>query len=341
MRCCRLAVMLAVLGGCRSGSFLDLGPCQVAPAGASGMTCPVPGWSDRSYDLWLPADYDPGTPAPVVLVLHGGGGDKESAERVTCDGGSADDPTCLHRYTAAHGYVAVFPDGTRARGLWGHHRSWNAGGGKDGWRCSGGRACAEHVDDVQYVRDLLDDLETRVNVDKRRIYATGLSNGGAMSQRLACDLSDRIAAVASVNGELQLATSGACAPSRPMPVLDVHATTDPCWPYRGGVPTCPIGKDEGKFISVARTLAVWSAIDGCDGGVVRTELPDRIHDGSLTTRVVYTHCAAPLEHLRVDGSGHTWPDGWQYLRVKTVGTVPRDWGNEVLFEFFDRQELPQ
>ena len=332
-------LLLAVLGGCRSGSFLDVGACGVAEAGGSGMTCSVPGWSDRDYDLWVPDGYQPGTPVPVVVVLHGDGGDKQSAERMTCDEGAAGDVACLHRTAQVHGYAAVFHDGTPERGLWHTERAWNAGGGKDGWRCSGGTACAEQVNDVQYVRDLLDDLERHIDVDPRRIYVTGMSNGGAMAQRLGCELSDRVAAIASVDGELQLATSGTCAPPRPVPLLDVHSTTDPCWPYRGGPPECPIRSGGGKLVSVARTLSVWSSIDGCDGGVDREEFPDTVHDGSITARITYTNCAVPLEHLRIDGAGHTWPDGWQSVRIQHIGTVSRDWGSEVLFEFFDRREL--
>ncbi|MBW2256514.1 MAG: hypothetical protein JRI25_18225, partial [Deltaproteobacteria bacterium] len=319
-----------------SPSFLETGPCEDVFEGPAIATCPVPGWERREYDLVLPADYDGTTAIPVVLALHGGGGNKEGAARVTCASGEPDDTSCLHQHAQANGYAVVFPDGTSGR-LIRRVRTWNAGGGVDEWRCTSGRACEEDVDDIAYFEALLDDLEERVAVDVDRVYATGLSNGAAMSHRLACELSERIAAVAPVGGAMQLTVAAPCAPSRPVAVLQVHGTEDPCWTYQGGPSECPIGQLDLSLVGVERTLTEWAELLGCDPGPVEGDLPDPEEDGTRTTRMRWNGCSAEFEHLKIGGGGHAWPDGYAYLKERTIGVVPRDWGNEVIWAFLGQQ----
>lgn len=322
---------MLLLLGCQK-SFLETAPCEERFSTAATADCPVAGWEDRDYTLVLPDGYDGSAAVPVVLALHGGGGNRESAARVTCADGDATASSCLHVQASARGWAVVFPDGVpKWRGS--ENRSWNAGGGADGWRCVGGTACEEGVDDVQYFRDLLADVERRVNVDTTGIVATGLSNGGAMSHRLACDLSDQITAVAPFGGGLQLTTTGTCAPERAAPILYTHGTDDPCWPYAGGPTDCPIGKNLGDFVSAERTLADWGEILGCEGEPTEEALADTAEDGTTTTRLTWAGCG--LVHLRIEGGGHTWPQGYQYLGERTIGAIPQDWGNEVLWAFFE------
>ncbi len=227
------------------------------------------------------------------------------------------------------------PNGTSSP-LSKHTRTWNAGGGVDDWRCTSGHACETDVDDVAYFEALLDDLESRVNVDLGRVYATGISNGGAMSHRLACELSERIVAIAPVGGAMQLTTSHPCEPPEPVAVLHIHGTDDPCWRYDGGAPDCPTGQGGLAHVSVQRTLDEWSERLGCDAETVEDALPDAEEDGTTTVRVSHQGCAASLEHLMVQDGGHTWPDGYQYLGEWLIGQTPRDWGNEVIWEFLSR-----
>lgn len=328
-----LPLLLAPLLGCNP-PFLEVGPCQEQFTGPAIATCELPGWPGRDYDLVLPEGYDGSTPVPLVVAIHGGGGNKEAAERTTCSSGEPDDPSCLHKHAQDHGYAVVFPDGTSSR-LIKKVRTWNAGGGEGDWRCVSGRACEDDVDDVGYIRDLVADLSQRVAVDPDRVFATGLSNGGAMSHRLACEASDLFAAVAPIGGAMQLTTSDVCEPEQPVAVLHSHGTLDPCWRYEGGEPDCPTGQKGLAHVSVERTLDEWAEILGCEGDPVEEQLPDTVQDGTTTTRLRWSGCAASLEHLRVDGGGHLWPDGFEYLGEDTIGPAWRDWGNEQLWAFFE------
>lgn len=319
--------------------FLDVGPCQERFTGPGIAECEVPGWEDRAYDLVLPPDYDGESPVPLVLALHGGGGNKKAAERTTCSEGEVEDESCLHTHAQDNGYAVLFPNGT-GFGLLPELRTWNAGGGDEEWRCASGKACERGIDDVSYIQDLLDDVESRAAIDTTRVYATGLSNGGAMSHRLACELSDRITAIAAVGGAMQFTTTGVCAPTRSVPVLHVHGTADPCWSYEQGAPDCPVGGGDLPHVGVQRTLDEWAALLGCDGGTVEEEIPDAAQDGTSTVRITWTGCEAPLEHLRVDGGGHAWPDGFAYMKERTIGPVPRDWGNELIWDFLGAQVMP-
>jgi polyhydroxybutyrate depolymerase len=167
------------------------------------------------------------------------------------------------------GFIAVHPDGIQ--------NSWNAGG------CCGG-AAQQGIDDVGFVGDLLDALAADFCVDPARIYATGMSNGGFMAQRLACDLSDRIAAIASVAG---YNVTDRCEPTRPVPVMHFHGTADATVDYGG----------------VDATIRGWVQRNDCTGGPVTTYSNG---DASCET---YSGCAddASVVLCTIDGGGHSWP----------------------------------
>ena len=332
-----MSLLLVLLMGC--SNRLTTEPCQDRFSSPGAYTCPFEGFANREYDLVLPRGYDGSQPVPVVVAIHGGGGSRVAQARTSCPGGKVDEPECLHKLADKEGFAVVYPNGTGGNGLGANIRTWNAGGGGGDWRCASGKACENGVDELAYFNGLLDDLEERVNVDTDRIYATGLSNGGAMSHRLACELSDRIAAVAPVGGAMQLTTSDTCEPSRPIPVLQVHGTEDPCWKYAGGVSDCPIGQNGLKHVAVSRTMNEWAEILECEGDPVVTDLADKQDDGTHTRRHVWQGCDADLELLEIVGGGHAWPNGHPYLAERTIGTVPRDWGSEEIWAFLSRQSL--
>jgi polyhydroxybutyrate depolymerase len=291
----------------------------------------MPGWVDRSFDIELPASWDGTSPLPVILALHGGGGNKRAAAVVSCPTGTEGEPGCLPEVAKARGFAVVRPDGTGTRPLR-NIRTWNSGGGVDGWNCASGGACKAGIDDVAYFRGLLDEVAKTVPVDAARVFATGLSNGGSMSHRLACELPDRIAAIVAIGGGNQFAAAGgACTAA--VPVLHIHGTEDPCWSYTTSDTTC-LGEGDRK-VGVAESVEGWRLRNGCNGVTTEEKLPDRDPgDGTTSVRIRHEGCAADVEHIRVDGGGHTWPNGYQYFDVSRIGRVGRDFGSEVVVEFF-------
>lgn len=229
------------------------------------------GGHEREARVVLPPGYDPATPTAVMLNFHG----------FTSNGDQQAVISKMNALAASEGFIVVYPDGV------GSPQGWSAGDCCD-------RSGAEGVDDVAFVGDLLDELERLVCVDTDRVYSTGLSNGGFLSHRLACELSDRIAGIAPVAGVLGLE---GCAPQRPVPVIHFHGTFDTIVPYDGS--------ESLGFASVAETIAAWSAINGCDA---ETEI---VYDQGDSQCVQQLGCAAgaPVILCTVDEGGHTWP-GW-------------------------------
>ena len=302
-------------------------------AGGTDATYSLPGWRDRDYILYLPTDYDASTPIPLVFGVHGGGGKKEGFNQTTCREGDESADNCFLAVADREGFAVVMPDGVDARGLKG--RSWNAGGGEDGWRCTGGEACATDSDDVGYFDDLLAEVERAVVVDEDRVYATGISNGAAMSHRLACERSEVFAAIAPVSGANQAQGWPGCTPARPVPVLHIHGTEDPCWGYDGTIEQdlCKDKDDDGVFMDVETSMQGWRDRNGCTS-TTETALADETDDGTTAFQVDGVGCAADTALIRIEGGGHTWPDGWQYLKEKTIGRVSTDIsGSDAIWSF--------
>jgi polyhydroxybutyrate depolymerase len=185
------------------------------------------------------------------------------------------------------GFVVVYPDGT------GTFRTWNAGG------CCGSAARPPGVDDVGFVRILLDHLGEELCIDERRIYASGMSNGAMLSHRLACELWDRIAAVAPVAGTEMSPT---CTPARAVPVMHVHGSADGHVPWEGGV---GCGLTGVSFRSVPATMEAWRVRNGCGTATARV-----VVEGNGTCDG-YLGCVDGVETVlcRIEGGGHSWPGG--------------------------------
>ena len=180
------------------------------------------------------------------------------------------------------GFILVFPQGVDTP------FSWNAGIGAEG--------PTGDADDVQFTRDMLSFLEKNYCVDTHRIYVTGWSLGGGMAYRVACTLSNQIAAIATVAGAYYQAPGG-CHPSRPMPVLEIHGQADRFAPY-GGNPG-------PKMASVQAYLNVWLTNNRCDG------TNSIFFQQGDVTGIQWTHCAddTVVVHYRISDGGHTWPGG--------------------------------
>jgi polyhydroxybutyrate depolymerase len=234
-----------------------------------------------------------GRPSPLLLAFHGGGGEAEGFERYAG----------LDAVSDREGFVVAYPNGTgplRNRLL-----TWNAGEGCCGW-------AREHaVDDVGFAIAVIDDLAGRLPIDRRRVYATGHSNGAMMSHRLGAERADRIAAVAPVAGALDLSR---IAPSRAMPVLDIHSVDDPRALYDGGLgPPFPLTDQRVTHRPVETGLAQWRAANGCTGETrtetVRTGQAGSVNDGQTATKFVWEPCTggAVVAQWKLTGVGHSWP----------------------------------
>jgi polyhydroxybutyrate depolymerase len=269
----------------------------------------------RSYLMHVPRNFDPSQPAAVVLAFHGGGTNAKSMVRF-CG---------LSEMANQAGFLAVYPNGS---GRNPNFLTWNVG------NCCG-HAMRENVDDVGFLRVLLDDLVRVGPIDESRIFATGISNGGMMAYRLASELSDRIAAIASVAGPVG---TDSCRATRPVSVLHFHGTSDEFAPYNGGR-----GKksfSQADFRSVESSVRMWIEADGCPAQGAETRLPDRNHDGTSVTKTEWGPGKARTEVVlyTIEGGGHTWPGRQPPTSFLGLSTTEID-ANEVMWEFFTRHPM--
>ncbi|WP_084051697.1 extracellular catalytic domain type 1 short-chain-length polyhydroxyalkanoate depolymerase [Mycobacterium avium] len=261
------------------------------------------GGMDRTYMLHVPA----GDPVGLVLSLHGGGGTGIAQRGLTGFDAVAD----------VHNLLVVYPDG--------YEKSWADGRGAS-------PADRHHVDDVAFLVGLVTKLQNDYRVAPGHVFVTGMSNGGFMSNRLACDRADVFAAVAPVAGTLGVGV--ACNPSRPVSVWAAHGTADPLVPFKGGAVRGRGGLSHA--VSAEAMVDKWRKADGCQGDPSMELLPDA-RDGTVVHRFDSTSCAASTEVVfyRIDKGGHTWPGGKQYLPAAVIGPTTHTLdGSEAIAEFF-------
>jgi polyhydroxybutyrate depolymerase len=244
-------------------------------------------------------------------VFHGGEGQPQQIERHTGFSDLAD----------REGFIVAYPEGI--------NKHWNDG-----------RENAPQVDDVAFVTAVIEDLARGFYVDRKRIYATGISNGGMFSQRLACELSGPIAAIASVAATMPDALKARCKPSHPISVLMIHGTDDPLIPYRGGA--MARGTMGGNVLSAADAIKFWVSHNKCSPTPATLELGfDRDpKDGTRVEGESYDHCTANVEVklVTVVGGGHTLPGSRQYLPERLVGRTSMEMnGTEAIWRFFKRR----
>lgn len=298
------------------GLFAMLSMADDAPLrpGDHDRTVMVAG-QERHYLVHVPAKDAPETPLPVVLAFHGGGANADSMVFFSGLSAKADEA----------GFIVVYPSGSgRLKRL----LTFNAGD------CCG-VAAANDVDDVAFTRCLLDDLESVANVDRRRVYATGMSNGAMMAYRLASELSDRIAAIAPVAGPMGTAD---CRPTRPVSVMHFHGDADEFAPFEGGKGRGPSGT---LFQSVHHSIDRWVAANGCGTKPTTTQLPNPEDDGTTVKTVAYEpgNEGAEVVLVVIENGGHTWPG--REPRMPSLGRSTRDISAcDMMWEFFKRHPLP-
>jgi polyhydroxybutyrate depolymerase len=262
----RLAALFALIllaAGCAA-------PGLAAPQGfTEGSTLHTVrfGGLDRSYRLYIPAGLP--SPAPLVVMLHGGFGSAQQAERAYGWDELADGAK----------FAVAYPDGAG--------RAWNVGGG-----CCG-RPARENIDDVGFVTAVVNDIADHVNVDPHRRYATGISNGGMLAYALACE-TGTFAAIGP-DSATQLDT---CAAPHPTSVMHIHGTADPRIRYDGGAGTGVATPNGGP--SIPDLNASWRAIDRCAPPAVST-------DGAITTSTAECADGRAVVLVTVADGGHEWP----------------------------------
>jgi polyhydroxybutyrate depolymerase len=248
----------------------------------------------RTYLVHVPPQ-KPAAGFPVVLAFHGAG----------AQGAGMIGLTHIDALADRRGFIAVYPDGI--------DRRWD----------DGRRSIAAHTNDVAFTVAMLDDLAHAYPVDARRVFAAGMSNGAMLSERLGCELSARIGAIAAVAGGMAADIAPSCHPAKPVSVLQIAGTADPVMPYGGGiVANHSVFGVGGEVVGAARTAELWAHIDGCGSAGAPAALPPvPPADGTSVTRTHYAGCAAGREVslLTVTGGGHAWPGGPQYLPALLIG----------------------
>ncbi len=246
----------------------------------------------RQYRLHIPSTYQ-GNPVPLVINLHGYNSNAEQQERVSQMSVKADQM----------GFIVVHPEGL------GSPQTWHVG------------SRAEADADLQFISDLIHHLQSQFNIDRARIYATGISNGAQMTDRLGCEMADVFAAIAPVSGGYP--PSQKCRPTRPVPVVAFHGTADKVIPYEG----------QGQLLLPAREwAAAWANRNGCN------PTPTVTFQYGEVTGETWGTCqdGAEVRLYTIEGKGHSWPGSDMPPQITTKDIDATD----VIWEFFASHAMP-
>ena len=245
----------------------------------------------RDYIIHIPSSYSVNDPIPLVFCFHGYGSTANTIMSYTS----------FNYISDTAGFIVVYPQGTLLQGT----THWNVGG----W------TLGSNMDDVGFISSLLDSLSNQYNIDETRVYSTGMSNGGYMSFLLACQLSDRIAAIASVTGSMTPQTYNLCNPQHPMPILQIHATTDQTVPYFGD----PLWTE-----SINNVLQYWVDYNNCNTSPIIISIADiNPSDNSTVERLTWKNGdnSVVTDHLKVIGGGHDWFGVWGNMDIHSSAEI--------------------
>jgi polyhydroxybutyrate depolymerase len=256
----------------------------------------------RAYITYIPANSTDGK-MPLVISLHGGFASPKGQLRLADFRPMADRDK----------FIVVCPASKR---LW-HDGKDNKG-----------------IDDIKFISQIIDVMAKKYNADESRVYVTGISNGGFMTSRLACQLHNRIAAIAVVAATLDRYEG--YAPEKPMPVIYMHGTDDPVIPNKGG-------KKFGRWIySQDEVLNIWAKLDKCGATPTTTEIPDKAGDGTSVIKKEYINRETGYKVIgyTIVNGGHTWPGGWQYMPKFIVGKTTHNLNAcQVIWDFFKQYKV--
>ncbi len=321
-------------GSARAATAAPAHPVLAPETGSYVFTLKFDGRT-RDYRLHVPPAAAAGKPLPLVLNLHGATQNAQLEEITTDMDPNADQ----------NGYLVAYPDGTRiSKVLTPDPVAKNAQYGWNAGQCCG-LPVTRHIDDVGFLLKVIADIAARTPVDLRRVYMTGISNGGMMAYAMAAEASGHIAAVSSVSGQVEIPVIH---PTRAVPTMEFHSVNDPIAKFDGTPDANPLLR-----LSVMEGIDQWVKADDCSTkpqtGPTIVGAVGSISAGETATPITYTHCRSGAEVAlwRFTGSGHVWPGS-------TLNTGPqKNWilagvgrgivlvdANETMWQFFERYSLP-
>jgi polyhydroxybutyrate depolymerase len=276
---------------------------------------------NRTFKLYLPSSYHGESKLPLVIALHGRGATGESMILITRKG--------FNILADRDRFIVMYPDAVEL--------NWNDGRSDEE---AGDRAHRENIDDVGFISVLIDLMINDYNADPKRIYVTGISNGAIMSYRLACELAVKIAAIAPVDGNIPYTLVKECRENRPVSVLAINNMNDPVVPFEGGEIYTHFRVKLGKVLSTDNSVYFWVKRNGCSPEPSLKELDDRDpNDGTRVSVKTYQNGSEGTEVIlyAIEGGGHTWPGGFQYLPERIIGKTSREIdASEIIWSFFKK-----
>jgi polyhydroxybutyrate depolymerase len=263
----------------------------------------------RYYYFHKPANAT--EPMPLVILYHGGGG----------NAGKIESQTGFAQVADRNGFAVAYPEAI------------------DHWN-DGRNATANFGDDTRFTSELIDYLARNEGVDRSRVYATGASNGGLMTLRLACERANEIAAFAAVAASFPDNFMSTCKPARPVAILIIHGSEDPLIPEAGATIQGGSRRLGGTVTPLADTVDFWRRSDGCSTQAHADSLPDKSNDGTTVKVTKYQGCrGGEVIFVNIIGGGHTWPDE-RVQPNRMAGRVTHDIdGTQYVWEFFRAHTL--
>jgi polyhydroxybutyrate depolymerase len=258
----------------------------------------------RTYIVHIPQNFKEGL-IPLLFCLHGGGGTAKGMISLTYGR--------FNELSDSEGFIVVYPNAVE--------KNWN-----DGRTDKEAKSTKENINDVGFILAIIDELSKKYNIDKTKIFSCGISNGGFMSCRLACDKSDVFSGVGILSATMGVDYYPKCNPSKPLKVIIFNGTEDPLVPYNGGNIEV-FNKNRGKCISTDSLVDFWIKMNKCDNGPSIITVPDLDpSDGTTVEKFTYPGCMnnSSLILFKITGGGHSWPGGKQYLGKKIIGNTCKD-----------------
>lgn len=273
----------------------------------------------RNYLIYIPSKYDGSKPVPLLFHLHGGGGTAKGTIGLTHGK--------FNELADEKGFIVVYPNAVK--------KNWNDG------RDIELKYELENIDDVGFITAVVGKLKNEYAIDSEKVFVTGMSNGGFMTSRLLCEKSDVFRGGAILTATISVDYIEKCHPENPLGVMIINGTDDPLVPYNGG-DIKVFNKKRGKIIATDDYVNFWKNQMDCENSEV-VKLSDlNIDDHSTVEVTTYKDCGekALLVLYKIQGGGHTWPGGKQYLPKSLIGNTNRDFNAcEVIWDFFEN--LPE